>query len=136
MPSSQTVTLTLTYSIKPGLGGEVSWFAIGRDSLSLQDVLHCHWLSIKERRSVVVISGVRLFCLARSRTEKSKLNEDTDMLLSSLQTREPLGTDRPVEQPKKPAQEELRIGKLHNFSTVCGQIDLPLQPQLLPHGNG
>lgn len=31
----------------------------------------------------------------------------------------------------KPAQEELSVQKLHNFSSVCKQIDFPLQQQLL-----
>lgn len=39
----------------------MSWFAIGRDWLSALDLLLCHWLSIKERGSIVVFSGVRLF---------------------------------------------------------------------------
>lgn len=59
--------------VSEGLGGEVSRFAIGWDSLSVLNLLFCDWLSIRERRSVVVLSGVRLFWLARSRTVRVKL---------------------------------------------------------------
>lgn len=55
------------------LGGEVSWFAIGWDSLSALNLLFCDWLCVRERRSVVALSGVRLFWLAHSRTVRAKL---------------------------------------------------------------